>query len=137
MNYLDSYSCSKCSATGLKLWRGVHLCSDFLCTSCAVAKEYPRHIEKPFYLSFFDEDGYFTFASGYFLGDMLPAVPSEDGRFIYGFGAIPNDRVIWWNQLFSYADPALEIRCLRNLLKRTMTQHFEAVELWLKERAKR
>lgn len=125
MNYLKQYHCATCRATGIKLWRPIHGANsdDWLCARCATDIERPRLAEEGRHLLAiwpFDADGVFAFSCGDQLGDRLPAVPTEDGTEVYGYGAVPEARVRWWHEMPTYADSALEVRCLRNLFLRSV-----------------
>lgn len=135
VNYLEKYQCSSCSVDGMKLWRPIHGLSGWLCARCAtdiersrLQDETDRHL-----LSIwpFDTDGNFTFSAGDQLGDMLPAVPTVDGSEVYGYGSVPEERARWWHAMPTHADTALEIRCLRNLLLRSMAQLNGMTEMYL------
>lgn len=133
MTHIESYRCSACSCAGRKLWRGAHDVGGWLCATCATAQERPRL--EPTRRSCggilwpFDDDGAFTFARGDHLGDMLPAVPTEDGFDVHGYGSVPSDRAQWWHSLWTYDDPALEIRSLRNIALRMMAQRDSIAKL--------
>ena len=91
------YTCGKCKASGLKLWRGVHGCSDdegheLLCAKCLDPK------------ADVDEQG--TADSEYGRTDQiagwLPAVPTGDT--FWGYSSVPTADLRWWVALPTYVE---------------------------------
>lgn len=110
VNYLENYTCTRCSAAGVKLWRGVHDASgSWLCALCGTKQEKlalqpePRSIHWPF---------------------------DEDGTGVYGYGGVSETQVRWWHALPTYRGVDLEVRCLRNLLSRTQAQLWSMTRMW-------
>lgn len=81
------YACSECKATGVRLWRPYNQCApDLLCYDCALADQGKA-------------EGEGRAADGYQIGWLVPAVPTESGLAYWGYGAIPQPGVVWWQGL--------------------------------------
>lgn len=82
----DTYCCEECGAVGVKLWRqyNTFLCYlRLLCVDCA-SKDQGKDPED------------FPEAQ---LGELVAAVPTEDGDSFWGFAAVPPEGVKWWHNL--------------------------------------
>ena len=93
----SSYTCCKCQAHGVKLWRDWQTFrARLLCVRCAAAETNTD-------ISQLRSDGSIPKeASGQFtckIGMRVPAVPSEDGYGWWGLGYIPNSGARWWLNL--------------------------------------
>jgi len=93
------YKCSKCGATGVKLWQENRIgCCPLLCANCAA------EIEK-IDIADIDADGRRSsdFGSGRtdHIGDQLPAVPTENGVGFWAYTATPNEGCEWWRKLLT------------------------------------
>lgn len=86
---LDNYKCSVCDITGVKLWRESSFCLpvDLFCIECG-----KKNQDLP--------DWNFNSKYGRTdqLGNLLPAVPTEDGSF-WGYSSVPSNDCRWWHQL--------------------------------------
>lgn len=83
------YRCCKCSATGVKLWRGYNECDvKLFCQECA---------EK--------DQGKSIYKGSDQIGWMVPAVPAEapddEGKlnWFWGYSSVPSEGVDWWYSL--------------------------------------
>jgi hypothetical protein len=104
MRDASDYRCSRCGASGCKLWRDYstflnHL--ELYCAPCA-ARDQGKDVS--------DIDAGGRRASD--LGDrtdqigcLVPAVPTEDGSTFWGYTAVPDDRVRWWRALPTLPPP--------------------------------
>ena len=92
----DSYICSRCGASGIKLWRAYQsLTPSLLCAACA-AKEEGKDI------STLDAEGYREGKYGGRtdqIGWYVPAVPDEEGVGYWGYSSVPDAGVLWWKRL--------------------------------------
>jgi hypothetical protein len=94
----DNYMCDKCGLIGVKLWRDLVCCAtqvDLRCAMCLDAGPV-------------DAEGYFIEkfhgmridqCTTEELGDMLPAVPTEDESTYWGYTSVPAKGVMWWRNL--------------------------------------
>ena len=76
--------CGECGNAGVKLWRGYN--------SFTVRLECETCVTKGCELEFDN-------ANKYSLGGSVLAVPHEEGVGYWGFCAIPQDGIAWWNNL--------------------------------------
>jgi Zn ribbon nucleic-acid-binding protein len=86
------YVCSRCEATGVKLWRKANGADDVLfCAECGKADQKLT--------GEVDDDGRHDGRYGKTdqLGDLLPAVPIDDT--FWGYTSVPDDGVAWWRAL--------------------------------------
>jgi hypothetical protein len=86
------YVCSRCEATGVKLWRKANGADDVLfCAECGKADQKLT--------GEVDDDGRHDGRYGKTdqLGDLLPAVPIDDT--FWGYTSVPDDGVEWWRAL--------------------------------------
>ncbi len=84
------YRCSMCAAENCKLWRQSNVilshCA-LLCATCA-AKDQDKKIHNLLEaLGEYDGDS---------IGELIPAVPTEDGETFYNYMSVPLERVNWW-----------------------------------------
>jgi hypothetical protein len=99
----ESYRCSSCGATGVKLWRQYQTFLErieLLCASCALKDQIK---DGPV-----DDDGRVEFEPGRKtdqIGWLVPAVPAPGGTF-WGYTSVPDDRVRWWRALPTYPQAA-------------------------------
>lgn len=89
------YTCSKCKATGVKLWRDYQTCADaqeLLCAKCAA----PDVVV--------DEDGLAELKdfgkSDQIASWKVPAIPTGDTY--WGYSSVPSQDVEWWRKLPTY-----------------------------------
>lgn len=92
-----SYSCHKCEAHGVKLWRQYQTFKPkLLCAQCA-CKDQDAQFDR------MDENG--TFPAGFeggrtdSIGLYVPCIPDEEGAGYWGYAAFPKAGVAWWRQL--------------------------------------
>lgn len=90
------YKCSKCGATGCKLWRQYNTFLDsirLMCTKCGAENQnvdINRVLENGrVYHEVVGECDY--------LGNLIPAVPCDET--FWGFTSIPQEDVDWWRAL--------------------------------------
>lgn len=144
INYRESYVCSACKRVGVKLWRDYNTFLDHCelkCVECAtpaqVEYEAKNYTEKNRdFLGALDPDGLFMFRSGDQLGGLVPAVPTPDGETFWGYSSVPDEDVWWWYALPTYQDAALELRCLRQLIRRTTDRYVTSRQQVLRLRGK-
>ncbi len=90
------YKCSKCEATGVKLWRQYQTFANhiaLLCFDCA----YEDQSEQVMSASKREMiTGHFH-PSGDSIGWLVPAVPSEET--FWGYTSTPEEGVRWWHRL--------------------------------------
>lgn len=82
------YKCEKCKAAGCKLWRQYQTLADqieLLCANCA-EKDQDRKLEL--------EDG-----GSDQIGDLVPAIPTEDGGTYWGYTSVPDAGCEWFDVL--------------------------------------
>jgi hypothetical protein len=89
------YQCTKCGATGVKLWREYNTFADMtqpMCAFCACADQGKDS-------STVNSAGLRTSKHGLTdqIGYMVPAVPCGDG--FWGYTTVPQDGVDWWLRL--------------------------------------
>jgi hypothetical protein len=127
INYRQGYMCSGCQRSGVKLWRDYNTCAnvcELKCVECATpaqvayeAKTYTDENRK--FLGALDPDGLFMFRSGDQIGGLVPAVPTPDGDTFWGYSSVPDEDVLWWYGLPTYHDADRELRCLKQLIRKT------------------
>jgi hypothetical protein len=102
------YTCDKCNAVGVKLWRGVHGAMDdhgykLLCAKCVAPGEKVSddgRCQEPDYKS---KDAYGNTIPGMMTDQIhgwLPAVPVGDT--FWGYGSVPSQDIEWWVGLPTY-----------------------------------
>lgn len=99
------YDCSRCEARGVKLWRQVTFVAtnvELLCADCGRADQKLEPVEFQV-----DHEGnspskYLRDHHGCQLGNLLPAIPTEDGTTYWGFTSAPHASVCWWRALPTY-----------------------------------
>jgi len=100
----DGYRCSECGADGVKLWREFIIAktNPLLCAVCVSkwAIETGRHDEPVI----FDDEGfqYLGIIRTRFIGDFVPAIPTEDGRRFSGPYIIKDEAMSWWMGFKTY-----------------------------------
>lgn len=98
---LQEYVCSKCGASGCKLWREYQTFAVRLhCAQCAAAHQ-GKSIED------IDSNGRRTGESGDKtdqIGWFVPAIPNEDETGYWGYSAVPGPAVDWWKKLPTLPD---------------------------------
>jgi hypothetical protein len=82
----SAYRCSKCNATGVKLWRQFNAFLDHIELLCAPCAEE-------------DQDKEWDPAKGDQIGRYVPAVPTIDGDTYWGYTSVPPEGVKWWHSL--------------------------------------
>lgn len=101
------YACSKCGASGCKLWRDSGFFSFKL--FCGICAQKGREKGSPLQIP--DEKGMFDwYCNGEIIpprtdqiNGKLPAVPTEDGNY-WGYTSVPNPALNWWYSLPSVPD---------------------------------
>lgn len=86
------YECTECKAEGVKLWRTVASCAqaiDLYCRSCAKAREVDQIKE---YASFSRD-------TDFGIGDLLPALPTEDNESFWFVACAPPEVIDRWQAL--------------------------------------
>jgi hypothetical protein len=144
VNYRQDYVCTGCKARGLKLWRDYNTFAnhcELKCATCAtpaqVAYETKNYTDQNReHLGALDTDGRFMFRGGDQLGGLVPAVPTPEGDTFWGYSSVPNEDVLWWYALPTYQGHALELRCLRQLLRKNRDAYVSARQQVLKLRGK-
>ena len=116
---LPEYKCGQCGIQGVKLWREYQTFLDrqsLLCAACAIKEQtndrksyeidqddvgsvtvtthYNPTTEPNLYRIFGGSD-----RGGDQIGWRIPAVPTEEGTTYWGYSAVPEKRVAWWNKL--------------------------------------
>jgi hypothetical protein len=96
------YTCARCPAAGVKLWRQSHTfadCVELLCVDCACQDEGVD-------AATVGEDGRRRLKMyGHYcgrtdqIGGLVPAVPTEKGATYWGYTSVPQDRCDWWDRL--------------------------------------
>jgi hypothetical protein len=92
----EGYRCAGCGAAGVKLWRQYNTFLDHIdlyCVDCAVRDQ---GVETTV-----GEDGRRESAHGLTdqIGNLVPAVPDEEGETFWGYTSVPQAGVAWWRQL--------------------------------------
>ncbi len=144
INYRQTYVCSSCKCSGLKLWRDYNTFlshCELKCATCAtpaqIAYETKNYTdENRDYLGALDPDGLFMFRNGDQLGGLVPAIPTPDGETFWGYTSVPNEDILWWYALPTYQNRALELRCLRQLIRKTMDAYVSSRTRVLRLRGK-
>jgi hypothetical protein len=92
----DGYVCSKCGASGVKLWRHQTFLDhvDLMCAKCAGEK---TGVDTTGITDDGKVLGTHEMMTDTF-GFMVPAVPTYDGTF-WGYTSVPQDGVNWWRGL--------------------------------------
>ncbi len=91
------YKCSKCGATGCKLWcyyQAFLEHQDLVCAKCAAEEEEED-------IRLIDKHGMHEGICGPTdqIGNRIPAVPTEGGDTFWGYTSIPEPGCIWWRSL--------------------------------------
>lgn len=125
VNYRRDYKCAICGIDGVRLWRDYNTCAnavDLRCAGCA--------------MKYAKKDGFFDFAEGDQIGNLVPAVPTEDGSTFWGYTSVDGEGVLWWNALPIYKDnPAAQATALQNILIRNIQGGNSLFEMWQKTQA--
>jgi hypothetical protein len=91
------YKCSKCGATGIKLWRQYQTFThhiNLLCAADAMKAEKKKGVV--------GDDGKRESELGDRtdqIGGLVPAVPTEEGNTYWGYTSVPLKGVNWWKRL--------------------------------------
>lgn len=98
------YKCSGCGAHGVKLWRQYQTAADCIrlkCAECAIKNDNPIDGHAPSSASELGDDGRWKGAYGHTdkIGDLVPAVPDEEGVSFWGYTSVPQEGVDWWRRL--------------------------------------
>lgn len=144
INYREDYVCSGCESRSVKLWRDYNTFSsncELKCAECAtpaqVEYETTHYTEQNrSFLGALDPDGLFMFRSGDQLGGLVPAIPTSDGETFWGYTSVPTEDVLWWYGLPTYQDADRELRCLRQLIRKTAAAYTSSRQRALKLRGK-
>ena len=99
-----TYKCHHCGQVHVKLWR-LQLKpieqQTLICAPCLSR----RYAEKGFLPRFIQtkQGGYWTSRKAGIrsdrIGSFVPAVPSEDNRFLWGYDSVPKVGIEWWHRL--------------------------------------
>lgn len=93
----SGYKCSKCGATGCKLWRDYQTFIEhksLLCAECA-AEDQEEDISTINHLGMRQTEMGLSDQIGW----KIPAVPTEDGRTFWGYTSVPPAGCEWWKNL--------------------------------------
>lgn len=99
----DDYRCSKCASHGVKMWRQYNTVAsevELMCGACALSDQ-GKHGP-------IDATGRRTDSLGCRtdqIGELVPAVPTEDGTTFWGYSSVPEPGVDWWRRLHVFAPP--------------------------------
>ena len=91
------YTCSRCGAHGVKLWRQYNTFAshiELMCGECALADQ---HENGPI-----DDDGTRAFVGVRRIdqiGWMVPAIPTAEGDTYWGYSSVPTAGREWWRRL--------------------------------------
>lgn len=91
------YSCAKCGAHGVKLWRQYQTLACYvrlLCAECAKKDQKKRFAV--------DEAGEHVDRYGHKsdqIGWLIPAVPTDDMDTYWGYTTVPEVGCVWWDML--------------------------------------
>ena len=91
------YTCAKCGAKNVKLWREYQTFQpQLLCVHCASVDQDKTNVP-----NVIDKDGLHTssFGSTDQIGWYIPAVPDEKGVGFWGYASVPGAGLAWWRQL--------------------------------------
>jgi len=136
----SGYRCKHCGADDCKLWREPNTMASHVelhCVMCARARATDRGI------SLSDTDHYGRTIDGRVdqrtdqLGDLVPAIPTEDGSTFWGYSSVPHAGVCWWKGLPTYAmtkPQARAIVAVDALLRADKPTSGLYVGAWLAER---
>lgn len=105
MKYSDpgvpaKYKCGKCGVSGIRLWREAATFSpDIFCATCGCEWEKVKPE--------FDENGKLPglCGPGDHLGNLVPAVPDEEGLGYWGYTSVPKEGCDWWYALPIFPPP--------------------------------
>lgn len=90
------YKCSRCGASGIKLWRPWGYPAPLCCARCMGAHDFDGSGRRPFDYGTSDQ------CDDDEEGAMIPAVPAEvDGSF-WSYHEVPEERVRWWRAMPTY-----------------------------------
>lgn len=95
----EGYTCQDCGATGVKLWREYMVVMSFQelrCRKCA-EKNQVEAIKKQ--EEFFTKYGLVHRPHTDQIGELVPAVPTEEGDTFWGYTSVPDAAVEWWKEL--------------------------------------
>lgn len=87
-NTPPEYMCSVCGRDNIRLWRPSCQEGPLYCIVCGAQKE-QANIERYMKLAI---------ESGDTIGNLLPAVPTEDG-YMWGYTSVPEKAIHWWRGL--------------------------------------
>ena len=97
------YTCTKCGATGVKLWREYQTCqTQLFCAPCALVdqkKEGPVDStgKIPSYFVLGQERHYHGLTDQ--IGWLVPSVPVPQGDGFWGYTSVPDEGCRWWREL--------------------------------------
>jgi hypothetical protein len=83
----DSYKCSRCGCSGVRLYRQYQTCLDHIELLCLQHALEDQHREEP------------DHAAEHSIGWLVAAVPTEDESTYWGYTSVPDNGVAWWNNL--------------------------------------
>lgn len=96
------YQCHGCAAEGVKLWRGYNTFlsnQEFLCVECVCKQD--KCVTKLTDSSLVNSCGRHKSEYGWTdqINGYVPCIPSAEGDEVWGYSAVPQDRVEWWHGL--------------------------------------
>ena len=89
------YMCSMCGKTGVRLWREYNTyfeLQSLYCKKCAKRNQ-RRTLNAAWYKKLCVD------MKTDKIGNLVPAVPTEDGKTFWGYTSVPEDGCVWWNSL--------------------------------------
>jgi hypothetical protein len=96
------YTCNRCRAHGVKLWRDYNTFlnhQELMCAAClqqhAASKGYAGEVNERGRWATRPGEGY---SSDSFCW-RVPAVPTADGRTFWGYSSVPPEGCTWWDRL--------------------------------------
>lgn len=81
------YACTKCGATGCRLWRRYQTFLEHQELTCFACTEKLEPAGHPYT------------SDSHAIGWRVAAVPTEDGETFWGYTSVPDAGVAWWNAL--------------------------------------
>lgn len=92
----EEYRCCNCNVSNVKLWREYQTIHPLLfCASCAAINQHTS-------IADIDANGKRTDDLGARtdqIGNLVPAVPDEEGVGYWGYSSVPQAGVDWWRSL--------------------------------------
>lgn len=97
------YVCSVCGATHVKLWRQYQTFLDHLKIMCARCAALDENAD----VSTINEEGKRKGEFGWTdqIGNLVPAIPTEEGDTYWGYTSVPQEGILWWVRLPTLSSP--------------------------------